>query len=208
MPTNTNLTVHCRGPLAPHEVLDAYWFAQMLLCRALEVVANARCMSTIGRRLETALGRAICFIADAADGTPEKANGRLICAREAVHRALVHIDALSLRRGVRDVVIEDLRKHAALLLERLKMLEGEPVKMWPASNCLPTVLEEALTDVDGQVVVDVVTALVKVPDTATRGLPEPIVAADYKAPGQASRAGTASRPAGDNGGKPGPTPST
>lgn len=177
--TALQIAARSRNPIAPHEVLDAYWFAQMLLFRALRVAAYAQCMTTIGRRLETALDRAIRLIAEAADGTPDRANARLGRAREAIYKALVLFDALLLKRGVREVVVVELRQRAVLLLDRLQMLEGQAVKVWPASNYLPTVLEEARTEVDGNPSVDVVTAALKVPEAAVRELPEPIVADDF-----------------------------
>ena len=174
MPKTKTHPVRFRSPLVPHESLDAYWFAQMLRHRALKVAADARCKSTIGRRLDSALGRVIRSLVEAADGSPEKADARLMRACAAIGLALSNFDDLALRRGVREVVIADLRERASLLLERLEMLEGEAVETWPASNCLPSVLDEVKQRHAGGV--DVVAALSMLPAAAVRGLPEQVVA--------------------------------
>ena len=187
----TPMTVVPAGPVRtviPHELLDAYWFAQTFRDRVLQVVADARCMSTIGRRLETALGRVIRFISEAADDMPERADARLARARAAICLTVTYFDELFLRRGVRIAVIVDLRAHAVRLLERLQTLDGEAPEKWPASNCLPTVLDEVKNDASGDSRLNGVAALEKVPDAALRERPEPVVAEAY----------TAQQPANDN----------
>lgn len=186
--------VRSRRPLAPHENLDAYWLAQMLSCRALRVAAEARCRSTIGRRLDTALGRVVRLIIEAADGAPEHADARLARARAAIGLALGTFDELALKAGVRDVVIVDLRERALLLLERLAMLEGKPVQTWAASNCVATVVDEVKTAGASADAVDVVVVVSKLGAAAVRDLPRPVVAEDD----------TVNRPSGPDGDVPRP----
>ena len=207
MRDNISSSARSRNPLAPHEVLDAYWFAQMLIERALWVATEAGCTSTIGRRLESALGRAIRYIVDAADGTPAKANERLVRARTAIQRALSHFDELCFRRGVREDIVADLRERASLLMERLDMLKSEEVAKWPASNCLSTVLEEVTADVKSTEGVNVIAAISKVPAAAIRELPTPVLAKEFRARRSATR-DMAGSPLDDGRGKKVPEPMT
>jgi hypothetical protein len=177
MQTSHGQIPRSRIPLVPHEALDAYWYAQMLCVRALAVAAGAKCKSTIGRRLDSALGRVVRLLVEAADGSPDRADARLQRSRAAIGLALCHFDDLALKRHVRDVVIADLRDRAALLLERLRMLEGQAPETWAASNCLPTVLGDP--DQSGKDRgTDVVALLEKVAAAATEGLPELFVPED------------------------------
>lgn len=187
-----------RRPLLPHERLDAYWLAQMLWLRALHVVADAKCKSTIGRRLDTALGRVVRLIIEAADGSRELADARLGRARAAIGLALGTFDELALKASVRDVVIADLRERASVLLERLAMLEGKPVQTWPSSNSATTVVDEVKDDVDGTADVDVIVVLGKLPAAALRDLPLPVVAQDNMADGPSSLDDVAPPPVGDD----------
>ena len=136
----------------------------------------------MGRRLDVALRRAIRCIVDAADGTPDKADARLRRASAAIGVALLHFEELSVERGVLDTAIEDFREHAALLLERLQMLEGKPIETWSSSNCLTTVIAEAGNHVQDSQALDVVTAVAKLPDLAARELPQCVVGADGVVP--------------------------
>ena len=154
------------------ERLDAYWFAEMFRARARQVAADANCKSTIGRALDSALGRVIRYIAEAAGGTRERATAFLARARAALNVVVTHVNALRLERRARAVVVADLREHALDLLERLQMLDREPVETWPMSNCLPTVLDDVKNDSG----VDVTAAIEKLPAAAFDKLPDPVVA--------------------------------
>lgn len=146
MRDTNNLPDRFRNFFVPHELVDAYWYAEMLRHRAARIAADAGCTATIGRRLETALGRVTSAIGDAADGPPGKAKARIARARSAIGLALVYFNELVLKAGVGEDILLQLRERTALLLDRLEMLEQEPVDKWPASNCLPTVVAEVITE--------------------------------------------------------------
>ena len=146
MRDTNNLPDRYRDFVVPHELVDAYWYAEMLRHRAARIATDAGCKSTIGRRLESSLGRVTGAIVEAADGAPEKAKARLARARSAIGLSLSHFNDLVLKAGIGEAMLIELRERAALLLERIEMLENEPVEKWPASNCLPAVVAEVITD--------------------------------------------------------------
>lgn len=196
------LNVDSVYPLGRHEAVDIYWQAETLRHRVSRVVADARCKSTIGRRLDTALGRAIRCIGEAANEAPDRADARLAQARAALALASIYYNELFLKRGVRDVVIADLRHWTALLVARIGQLEGKPVETWAASNCLPTVLDEVKKESGDQAGIDAAAALAKVPAAAVREVPQPVVAETDRVAPPARPAARAAKPRGDRGTAP------